>query len=340
MFENNKKINCIIRADGNSRIGHGHLKRCMALSELLKDYCNIIFCSRDIPNYMRNDLKKNKLKSLKIPRLNKKKECQYILKKLKIFDIIIIDGYNFNYNYQSFFFKKNIKVISIDDLINRKFCSNIIINHAPLVSKSKYKNVNKTKLCLGLEYKMVQKCFYTNKLLDRSKVENNVFVCLGSGNLSKLLEIKLIGILLELDDVRKIFLVSSQKDIFMKKFKLFKSLGKLKIYRNISSQRISELMQRSRFGICSSSTVAIEGYTSNLPLIIGYSADNQINIYKGLTKNKLALGVGAFKDLEKDKLKSRIKTLERYNYLKDFLYNHRKAYKLSSRKKLIDTILA
>ena len=38
-----KKINCIIRADGDFKIGHGHLKRCFALCELLQDYCNIFF---------------------------------------------------------------------------------------------------------------------------------------------------------------------------------------------------------------------------------------------------------------------------------------------------------
>ncbi len=335
----NIKINCVIRADGNFKIGHGHLKRCLALSELLKDYCIIHFCSNNIPKYIKQDLKKIGVNIILLPTMSPSNECKYIFNKIKNFDLIIIDGYNFHYNYQNFFYKKNKKIIIIDDLIYRKFSSHIIINHAPLVSKLKYKNLNKSKLGLGLKYKIVQKCFYSNKILDRSKLQNNIFICLGSGDSNMTVKIKLINFLLKLEDIKKIFLVSSQKRSLINRFKGVSGFNRLIIYENIASKDIFKLMQKSRFGICSSSTVAIESFTASLPLLVGYSANNQLNIYKGLTKSKVALGIGSFQSLKIDKLKSMIKILEDNNYLNKHFYSHKEAHNLSSRKKLLDKIL-
>ena len=75
MSKNNKKINCIIRADGDFKIGHGHLKRCFALCELLQDYCNIFFFSKKIPNYIKNDLNKINVKVMPLPSMSLRDEC-------------------------------------------------------------------------------------------------------------------------------------------------------------------------------------------------------------------------------------------------------------------------
>ena len=334
-----KKINCVIMADGSSKIGHGHLKRCLALSELLQDYCNIYFFAKNIPIYIETDLKKIGVKVILLPPISQREECLYIHNRIKKFKLIIIDGYKFNYKYENFFYEKNKKVITIDDMINRKFYSNIIINHAPLISKNKYKTLTNTKLLLGLDYKIIQKCFYPKKIIDKSKIKNNIFVCLGSGSANSLFKVKLIKFLLNLESVNKIFFVTSNKDAFNKKFENNKKFKQLEIYEDISSVNIFKLMQKSRFGICTASTVALESYTANLPMLIGYSANNQLNIYKGLTRSKISIGIGNLKNLKIEKLNLKIKRIEDNSYIKKYLYSQKIISYSSSTKKLLSEIL-
>tara|TARA_Y100000591_G_scaffold324884_1_gene344983 strand:- start:21 stop:1049 length:1029 start_codon:yes stop_codon:yes gene_type:complete len=334
-----KKINCIIRADGDINIGHGHLKRCLVLSVLLKNHCNIHFVTNSIPKYIKRELKTIGVNVRMIPKMASRLESEYIINKIDNFNLIIIDGYNFKYNYQKFFYKKNKKIIIIDDLIKRKFLSHLIINHAPFVSRHRYKNSNKAELCLGLKYKIVSKCFYPNRIIDRSKIKNNIFICLGSGQKNLEATIKIVRFLLKSENINKIFLLSPFKKTINNKFKGLEGFQKLVVKENLSSEKIYELMQQSRFGICSSSTIAIESFTATLPLIIGYSANNQLNIYRGLIRSKVALGIGSFKLLKKNKLISSIKMLENKKYLTEHFYSQKERHNLSSRSILIEKIL-
>ncbi len=338
-LKNNKKTNCIIRADGGFKIGHGHLKRCFALCELLRDYYNIYFFSKNIPKYIKNDFNKICTKVISLPKMSQKRECEYIFTKLEDFKLIIIDGYNFNYNYEKFFYKRNKKVITIDDVFDRNYCSHAIINHAPLVSKNNYKNLTSSKLYLGLEYKIIQKCFYQDKIVDRSILKNNIFVCLGSGTANYSLKVKLVRLLLKITNIDKIYFVTSRKNIFLREFKSNKNYKKLKIFENIGSNDIAKLVKKSRFGICTASNISLECYTANLPLLLTYSADNHLNVYKGLIRSKVAIGIGNLKELNAEKFKISLNKIQKKDFIKKFISISKKSINLSSRKKLLSALL-
>ena len=98
-------------------------------------------------------------------------------------------------------------------------------------------------------------------------------------------------------------------------------------------------MQKSRFGICTASTIALESYTANLPMLIGYSANNQLNIYKGLTRSKISIGIGNFKNLKIEKLNLKIKKIEDNSYIKKYLCSQKIFSYSSSTKKLLNEML-
>jgi len=52
------KPKVFIRADGNSQIGLGHLVRCIALANMLKENFEIAFVCRDIPEDLKLDIEK------------------------------------------------------------------------------------------------------------------------------------------------------------------------------------------------------------------------------------------------------------------------------------------
>ena len=292
------KKNCIIRVDGNNLIGHGHIRRCLALTEALYNFCNIYVVTKKISN----DLKKEFLQYgvnflfLRIHNQSAINEAEYILNKITNIDLAIFDGYNFNSKSKKVFRKKNIKIITIDDEAKNYLLSDCVINHAPNISSKKFQKINGIDLRLGLDYLMVQNCFYKNKrnLVLHKKTKNNIFIALGSSEIAQQLVLKILNKLINSNYINKIFIVSS-KDKNLNKIPAIKnSTKKVSVYSSLSAKEMSRLMHKSKIGICTSSTVALECCVQKLPLIVGYLAENQKNIYRGLIELKMAHGIGKF----------------------------------------------
>ena len=123
-------------------------------------------------------------------------------------------------------------------------------------------------------------------------------------------------------------------------FEIRRSIVELNIYENITSKDIARLMKKSRFGICTASNISLESYTANLPMLLTYNADNHLNVYKGLTKSKVAIGIGKFTDLNLEKLNSEISRVQEKDYINFFISISKKTINLSSRKKLLNAILS
>jgi hypothetical protein len=75
-------------------------------------------------------------------------------------------------------------------------------------------------------------------------------------------------------------------------------------------------------------------------MLLTYNADNHLNVYKGLTKSKVAIGIGKFTDLNLEKLNSEISRVQEKDYINFFISISKKTINLSSRKKLLNAILS
>ena len=303
---------CIIRVDGNKLVGHGHLRRCLAISESLYRDCNLYIATNKISKEIKKEFLNYRIKFLLLRNRFKdsQKESVYILKKIKNLDIIIFDGYHFNTANKKIFKNNNIKIISIDDEGKNDLLSDFIINHAPNMSSKKFKGIRKTKLKLGTRYLMVQNCFFKNKknIYSYKNIDNNIFICLGSSSNANRFAEKIINTLLIDKRVDKIFLICS------KNIKERISLNnvdkrKLRIFSDLPAIKMAKVMTQSKIGICTSSTVALECCAINMPLIVGYLVNNQKNIYNGLINTKMAFGVGKLKNSNIQKIKLHVNNL-------------------------------
>src|SRR6186997_1817487 len=101
------------RADGNSNIGLGHIYRCIAVSEMLPSYLKMIFIIREPSEAIKNLINRYFSSAIFLEEAEFSDEAEYISDLLSSNDIIILDGYNFNTQYQSRLKAKGVRIICI-----------------------------------------------------------------------------------------------------------------------------------------------------------------------------------------------------------------------------------
>ena len=119
----------LIIADGSKKIGYGHLVRCITIAEyLLKKGWE---CSILDPGFEILKVKFLNTKALTIITKQSLVEIQNKKNENNKFDLTIIDGYNFNFQFKLSFYNISRKVMIIDDLAKNKNCCEIILDQSP-----------------------------------------------------------------------------------------------------------------------------------------------------------------------------------------------------------------
>jgi len=280
-----------IRVDGNYEIGLGHLFRCIALANILVDDFEVIFYCRQIPDSLRDELINNSFGFKKI-----QSEYQF-LRDLNFRDIVVLDGYSFDEKYQLKVKDKCFKVVCIDDIADRNFVVDVIINHSEGISEKDYSCQPYTKIYLGLKYALLRTPFLlaTDKKR-RIKDINNYFVCFG-GSDSENFTLNTVTQLIGIADLKKINIVVGSEYLQLEKLKLFCdkiNTCKINIYININADEMVNIMLDSHLAIVPSSSISYEVLSVKMPMITGYTADNQKSIYNSLVKKNVAIGIGKF----------------------------------------------
>ena len=154
----NKKV--ILRADGNSEIGMGHFYRTLALGEMLKNDFECIFATQTPVRQQINELKKTFGNLINLPANDT--HFNQFLNHLNGNEIVVLDNYYFDTSYQKKIQDKGCKLVCIDDIHDKHYVADIVINHAPGLNKSVFSTENYTKLLLGLDYTLLRKDFLSD----------------------------------------------------------------------------------------------------------------------------------------------------------------------------------
>ena len=179
---NSIRSKVVFRADGNHLIGLGHIVRCMALADLLKKDFDIIFLCKELAVEQKNEI----LKSFRLIELNSKDLQDEIGELTNILfkdDILVLDGYSFDLDYQIKVKKTINKLVIIDDLADRKLIGDLVINHGGEFIINKYNLEKGAKLLLGFKYLMLRKEFLQERFTKKiDKKNENVFICMGGAD--------------------------------------------------------------------------------------------------------------------------------------------------------------
>lgn len=272
----------IFRADGNAEIGLGHVIRSLALADMLKDDFECVFATCFLNEYLKEEILKS---CVSYVLLSKESHFNEFLNLLKGNEIVVLDNYFFTTEYQGRIKEKGSKLVCIDDLHDKHFVADAVINHIIGVQPVQYSTEKYTKLLLGFEYSLLRGVFLNKTKLNRKK-EYSVLVMMGGADPYNLTT-PIINILIEMQLDLPVAVVY--------KGKILKESSQHVQFMDVSAADVARLMNKSVIGVLPASSVAIEACACRLPFVTGYFIDNQIGLYHNLTAKNAAIGLGDFR---------------------------------------------
>jgi len=293
-------MNILFRADSSSTIGIGHIMRDLVLAKQYKD-SNIIFATQKLDGNINSKIIEAGYK-VEILNSNSIDEVQKLIDSYSI-DMIIIDHYGIDYRYEKKIKSnnQNLKILSFDDTYNKHYCD-ILLNHNISADKHRYKGLVPTwcEIRCGGNYTLIRDEFIEEKKIKREKIYN-IFIAMGGAD-SANLNIKILEVLPK--DL-KIVTVTTLANRNLDKLKEFVK-DRENIRLEINSNKISKLINQSKFAIITPSVTVYEVIFMEVPFIAIMTADNQVDIYNYLLQN----GYTALKQFNSKELK---KAIEDFN---------------------------
>ena len=307
----NKKV--VIRVDGNSTIGLGHIYRGLALADMLKDVFVIEFVTR-LTTTISPILGSGFGYTIIPEEVKFYNEPNWFKDNYSIETIIILDGYSFNKAYQQKIKTLKYKLVYVDDLALGKQVADLVINHSPGIKESDYEISKYTELALGLNYALLRKPFIEvdRKELKKKKSIKNLFISFGGADTHDF-SLTAVNEVLKSDfiDTINIVLGAAYKNKTI--FNLNNS--KLKIHKNLTEQEVFKLMKDTDLAIVPASTTSIELASLGIPMILGYFVDNQKIIYNGFVQKDSAIAIGDFNKYKFNDLVKEIATCNKREIL-------------------------
>lgn len=285
----------VIRCDGGTEIGMGHIIRCMALADMLRNDFQICFAIQETAERVYEIIRSERFEFVILPRTKNYSEDLDNLKKLiRPSDIVVLDGYNFKTDYQRGIKELGNKLVAIDDLHDWHHVADVVINHAGGVKKEFYSSELETIFCLGYDYRLLRREFL--KLQKDQKMKfaiRNVLISMGAADLQNNTE-KFAKACLEVDTDIGIDLLVSQLNPHLSQISQLKldHPNQIRIHLDVSARDLFMMLDRTDLVIAPASTISLESCAVGVGLLTGITASNQNDNYYGLLEAQVCFGLG------------------------------------------------
>lgn len=283
---NKKKV--YFRADAGQSIGYGHFIRSLALADMLKDDFDCTFFTQTPTEYQKQEAEKV-CPLVALPADDTKFDL--FLEQLKGDEIVVLDNYFFTSEYQLQIKQKGCKLVCIDDMHDKHFYADVIINHC-VNTCNDYDAEPETKFFLGAKWALLRAPFLTSKTTLKDKGH---WVITFGGSDPNNLTMKFVSILCK--QFPKVVISAMVGDGY-KYSDTLKSFSGVKVLNKLSAQQVADLFRSADNVICSASSVCYEALACGCNVFAGYYVDNQIDFYKNLVSYRMINPLGNLLDHE------------------------------------------
>lgn len=221
------------------------------------------------------------------------------LQNIRMTDIVVLDGYHFDSEYQRKIRKKCQLLAVIDDMVHDEMNADLIINHAPGVTKNDYHVNNETAYALGPEYALIRPSFCTTDAQFPLKNERHrLLICFGGSDV-KNLTTRATKIAISFKQLKKITIITgSAFNAFRDLKAITDEVDNVEIFRSVNETEMASLMTSSDVAIVPSSGILFEALALKCVVLSGMYVENQKSLYEGFKQMNAFIDAGTFQKNE------------------------------------------
>ena len=302
--------NLIIRSDADTKIGTGHVMRCIALAQAWQEQGgNVTFLSYCDSEALRQRIIDEGFDFIPIenphPDLSDLTQTLNILKRHALCSMphalwLVLDGYHFTPDYQKAIRENAYKLLVIDDMAHLDhYHADILLNQNIHASSLPYSCDMDTVKLLGCEYVMLRREFLNYKNWKREIPEkaNRILVTLGGSDPDNV-TLKVINALNSLNAPAlevKVVAGPSNPNVASLKEAVHRSPFTVRLLSSVDN--MAELMALADIAISASGSTCWEMAFMGLPTVLIVTGDNQKGVAAGLDEIGVATRLGWFSEI-------------------------------------------
>lgn len=297
-FPLKSKPRLLFRADGNSQIGLGHVVRCLALAELLAQDFDLTFAIRKPSENLSAQLLQVCQHLVNLPETDYLIEAENLTNELTGQEILVLDGYQFPTKYQKILKQKGNILVCLDDLHDREFVADYIINIAGGIKAVQYKMAPYSQLFSGPEYALLRKPFRDaqKRPAHPQPDQNQMLVCFGGADPENF-TMRYVQELQKTNPELPLAVVIGSAYLHKAALQEFISNNPIvTLHHNLTAEEMAALMESCALGLTSASSVSYEYCAVNGMLFLEKTAANQEDLYQYLLAENLALPVSVLEE--------------------------------------------
>ena len=291
----------LIRADGNAKIGAGHLMRCLTIADELRklvDSSRILFVCADLQSAelaMKRgyqafllerdpcDMEAELSAWLRIPVDNKET------------NVIIVDSYFVTKRYLQEL-REYGSVTLLDNMEEECFPVDRIVNYNAFADTKQYEDLYKdshTELILGSAYVPIRPQFSEKAYQVRERAEN-ILITTGGGDIDNIAG-RILKSIQEKETCEMLnfhLIIGGFNPHYERMKELEKQSAHIRIYHNV--QDMADLMSRCDLAVTAGGSTVYELAAMGVPFICFSYAENQEKMTEYLNREEIAFSAGAY----------------------------------------------
>jgi UDP-2,4-diacetamido-2,4,6-trideoxy-beta-L-altropyranose hydrolase len=313
----------VLRADGNSQLGLGHVMRLLALAEILRaDFEALIFLIQAPDAALVALLRGAGMQVTTLPNGPFGQELADVLPALlHPADVLVLDGYGFDYAYQNAVRPLVAHLVCLDDLHAFPFAADLVLNPAGGITPADYDlRQPAARLLAGPGYAPLRADFQPLASSAALASPSQVLLCLGGADPRQLTQATAAA-LLALPTVAQVHAVVGSAYAAWDELCAWAAAQgpRLTLYRALAAGQLAALMRRCGAAVLSPSTISYEYCAAGGGLLLTLpTAANQHDLDHFLREAGLALPFPAASNVltatEAPRLAAQLRKAQRYHF--------------------------
>jgi UDP-2,4-diacetamido-2,4,6-trideoxy-beta-L-altropyranose hydrolase len=300
------KRTLVIRADAGTRIGTGHVMRCLALAQAWQDSGGraVFAMAMETPALVDRLISEGMEVfhlSTEPGSLDDAEQTADLAQSMGS-DWVVMDGYHFGSGYQTAIKEFGLRLLFIDDYGHADhYCADIILNQNLHAHEDLYiKKEPYTQLLLGLSYTLIRREFLKLRKIKRCvpEIARNVLITTGGSDPDNM-TLKLIQALKYVNfDGLKFIVVVGGSNPYYNELRFAAQDLNFPIYLKNDVRNMATLMARAEVAISSGGSSIWELALMGVPVLGLARAKQEYQLLKEASQYGIAISLGYFKNVD------------------------------------------